>query len=70
MIRLLSPWGGRTKLPSYRHYRLDGAGNISSADWLEAAGDEDAIRKVRDMKLSCGSELWDRNRRVARIDPV
>lgn len=61
--------GGRTALPSYRHYRLDGAGSISSADWLEAADDAEAVRKVRAIKLACVCEIWDRNRLVARIDP-
>lgn len=55
-------------MPGYRHYRLDGAGNISSAEWLEAADDEDAIRQVRERKLPFRSEIWDRNRLVARIE--
>ena len=62
--------GGRRALPSYRHYRLDGAGNINSADWLEAADDEEAIRRVRDMNLPCVCEIWDRNRLVARVEPA
>jgi hypothetical protein len=59
---------GDHSLPSYRHYRLDGAGNISEAEWIEAADDDDAVRQVRKLKLPAGSEIWDRNRRVARID--
>lgn len=57
-------------LPGYRHYRLDGAGNISSAEWLNATDDGDAIRLVRERKLGVPSEIWDRNRLVARIDPA
>ena len=53
----------------YRHYRLDGAGNINSADWLEAADDDQAIRQVQEQKLPHVSEIWDRNRLVARIEP-
>ena len=56
-------------MPEYRHYRLDGAGSISNAEWLEAADDADAVRKVRQQKLSSISELWDRNRLVARVEP-
>jgi hypothetical protein len=52
----------------YRHYRLDGAGNISKAEWFEAADDADAVHQVRDKKLPVASEIWDRNRRVARVD--
>ena len=55
-------------MPGYRHYRLDGAGNISSAEWRDAADDGDAARKVRERKLPFPSEIWDRNRLVARIE--
>jgi len=34
-------------LASYRLYRLDGAGKISSAEWIEATDDEDAAREGR-----------------------
>lgn len=60
--------GGVFALPGYRHYRLDGAGNISSAEWIEATGDDDAVRQVREQKLPFRSEIWDRNRLVARIE--
>ena len=55
-------------MPSYRHYRLDGAGNISKAEWIEASDDADAVEQVRDRKLPVASEIWDRNRRVAKIE--
>lgn len=60
---------GEKNLPAYRHYRLDGAGNISAAEWIEAADDEEAVRQVRALSLPVTSEIWDRNRRVARVDP-
>jgi hypothetical protein len=53
-------------LPTYRIYRLDGAGRISGADWIEAADDDDARSKA---KAQCGSgdyELWERYRLVER----
>lgn len=59
---------GVSRLPGYRHYRLDGAGNISSAEWLEATDDDDAARQVRERRLSFGSEIWDGSRLVARIE--
>lgn len=59
---------GGARLPAYRHYRLDGAGSISKAEWFEAADDDDAVRHVREMKLPVASEIWDRHRRVARVD--
>lgn len=57
-------------MPAYRHYRLDGAGNISNAEWFEATDDADAVRQVREKNLPVASEIWDRNRRVAKIDPA
>jgi hypothetical protein len=55
-------------VPAYRHYRLDGAGSISKAEWFEASADADAVRQVEERKLSVASEIWQGNRRVARID--
>ena len=55
-------------MAEYRHYRLDGAGGINRAEWLEAESDEDAVRKVRELKLPFTSEIWDRNRLVARVE--
>ena len=56
-------------MPGYRHYRLDGAGNISGADWVEASDDVDALRQVRELKLPSTSEVWHGNRLVGRIEP-
>jgi len=55
-------------LPKYRHYRLDGAGKINGAELIEAADDEEAVRIVRDLNLPSVSEIWDRERLVARIE--
>ena len=55
-------------MPAYRLYRLDGAGKIMSAEWLEAADDTDAERACRDRSDSGTVELWERNRLIARLD--
>jgi hypothetical protein len=52
-------------VPSYRLYRLDGAGNIVGADWLEAQEDEDALREVHERLDGARFELWDRSRLVS-----
>jgi hypothetical protein len=57
-------------MPGYRLYRVDGAGKILAAEWLEAPDDEAAIAAARE---ACGGdmcELWQRERLVARIDPT
>jgi hypothetical protein len=51
-------------LPNYRFYRLDGAGRISSAEWIDAADDEDARQKARAEASSGRYELWDGRRLV------
>lgn len=54
-------------LPSYRLYRLDGAGKIITADWLDADDDEDALRQARAQAAAGAYELWDRDRLLARF---
>jgi hypothetical protein len=57
-------------VPSYRLYRLDGAGKIVSAEWVEAADDKAAEQHARDRALPVTCEMWERNRLVARIEPT
>lgn len=54
----------------YRLYRLDAAGRIASADWLEAENDNDAERRARDLCRpgDPALELWCGDRRVAVVD--
>ena len=61
--------GGGAALPTYRLYRLDGAGKITSAEWLDAADDEDAARQARERGDGGTWEVWDRQRLVTRIGP-
>ena len=53
---------------NYRLYRIDGAGRISTAEWLEAA-DDDAAREQAILLCANGAsvELWARNRLVVRL---
>jgi len=54
-------------LPNYRLYRLDGAGRIVSAEWLDAADDEAARQNARDREPPVSCEIWQRGRLVARV---
>ena len=65
----LSAHCGGGELPSYRLYRLDGAGKIVSAEWVEAADDDAAAEHARDRELPVTCEMWQRDRLVARIEP-
>ena len=53
-------------LPSYRLYRLDGAGKIVSADWIAADADDQAERLAREQSPEGRFELWERGRLVSR----
>jgi hypothetical protein len=56
-------------MADYRLYYLDGAGRINLAEWISAAGDEDAIRQARDLKLNAlKCEIWLGERLVATLD--
>jgi hypothetical protein len=51
----------------YRLYCLDGAGKITSAEWLEADSDAEAVAAARALCKAVTCEVWQRRRFVARI---
>lgn len=53
-------------MPTYRLYRLDGAGRISAAEWIDAVDDDEARLKARSDVRDGRYELWDRERLVER----
>ena len=63
-VSAVTDWGV-SALATYRLYRLDGAGRISAAEWIEAADDEQARLRARGQS-SGRYELWERNRLVHR----
>ena len=54
-------------MPNYRLYRLDGAGKITNAEWIEAEADDDARREASIRTGSGSFELWEKNRLVERF---
>lgn len=66
MLALLQKTGASETLPNYRLYRLDGAGKIMSAEWIEAEGDEHALRDAQG-RAPGSFELWDKERLVERF---
>lgn len=58
---------GVSGMPNYRLYRLDGAGKITNAEWVEAPGDEHACGEARSRCGSGSFELWEKNRLVERV---
>lgn len=55
--------------PNYRVYCHDGARKLVTAEWVEAASDEEAISAVRARYPGLHCELWDGERLVATIGP-
>jgi len=57
-------------LANFRLYRLDGAGKIVAAEWIEADGHDHAQELARELNADTTLEIWDRNRMIARIEPA
>ena len=51
----------------YQIYSVDEHGSISGNRTIEAANDDEAVFAVRSMQRSLETEIWDRDRRVARV---
>lgn len=56
-------------MPSYRLYRLDGAGKIVRADWIAADADGEAIKYAQERADTDRFELWEQGRLVSRSPP-
>ena len=54
-------------MPEYRLCWMDGVGRIESLEVIIADNDDDALAIARAMKKTVKSELWDRDRLVAKI---
>ena len=56
-------------MPNYRLYRLDGAGKITSAEWIEASADDHARAEAASRCDSGSFELWEKSRLIERFRP-
>jgi len=63
VLRLRAEVGER--LPTYRLYRLDGAGKITSAEWIEADSDDQAMDEARLRASDIEFEVWQNRRLVS-----
>jgi hypothetical protein len=54
-------------LPTYRLYRLDGAGRINTAEWVDAADDGEARSKALVQCPAGRFELWQHKRLIDRV---
>lgn len=54
-------------MKTYHVYSVDEHGSISGNRTIEAANDDEAVFAVRSMQRPIETEIWDRDRRVARV---
>ena len=66
MHRTIRPEGRQEA--NYIVYILDCAGKIRGAEWIAACDDADALAQARSLARSGGCELWQRARRIARLN--
>ena len=52
---------------TYRIYCYDGANKVVTADWIEAASDQEAIAKAEAAGFGSKCEIWDGRRLVAQL---
>lgn len=52
---------------TYQIYSVDEHGSISGNRTIEAANDDEAVFAVRSMQRPLETEIWDRDRRVAKV---
>jgi hypothetical protein len=52
---------------NYRLYRLDGAGKITTGEWIDAGNDEEAVAKAHALGRDGRYELWNGGRMIAAI---
>jgi hypothetical protein len=56
-----------TPQKTYRIYCFDSDRKVVTADWIQAADDEDAIAKAHAKGFGTKCELWDGRRMVAEL---
>jgi hypothetical protein len=56
-------------VPAYRLYQIDGSGHFSTAEWIEASDDAEAIEAAGSRAHSGGCEIWHGGRLVGRVGP-
>ena len=57
-------------MQEYQVYSIDPEGRITDNRVIEAANDDEAIFAVRSMKRQLDTEVWRRDRRLARVPGV
>jgi len=54
-------------MPTYQVYSLDPNGRICGDRMIEAKSDTEIVWTVRSMQRALDTEIWDRDRRIAKV---
>ena len=61
--------GGPGRMQTYRVYCLDGANRFTRVEYIDAPGDEEAIRRaLLELGDALKCEIWERDRLVQKIE--
>jgi hypothetical protein len=55
-------------MSGYRFYRLDGAGKVWAAEWIQAESDSAALEAAREFAGSAHCEVWLGQRLVGKVE--
>jgi hypothetical protein len=56
-------------MPTYRAYQIDANNRVASFKPIEADTDAEALQAARQFVDDCDVEVWDRDRKVGRLEP-
>jgi len=56
-------------VPAYRLYHVDGSGHFSTAEWIQAEDDAEAIEAAAARAGAGACEVWHGSRLVDRVGP-
>ena len=59
-----------TPVPAYRAYRIGSDDRVCAAVEMTARSDDEAIEIAKGMVNGSAVELWDRDRKIGRFEPV
>jgi hypothetical protein len=62
--------GRENTMPTYRAYLIDGNNRVASYKPVEADSDAEALQAARQYADGCDVEVWDRDRKIGRLEPA
>jgi hypothetical protein len=57
-------------VPTYRAYMIDGNNRVTSYKPVDADTDAEALQAARQFASGCDVEVWDRDRKIGRLQPA